>query len=139
VEPARRRAVVWQVPPRPQGAGRVPPADRLEGPPVYDQEKLYDTVEAPIAIGDDHGVSAAQVALAYMLGRPAVTSVIIGARTTEQLTDILGAADLVLTTEERQRLDAVSALPLLNPYWHQAKTARDRLSSADLTLLGPHL
>jgi hypothetical protein len=74
-----------------------------------------------------------------MLGRPAVTSVIIGARTTEQLTDILGAADLVLTTEERQRLDAVSALPLLNPYWHQAKTARDRLSSADLTLLGPHL
>jgi len=108
-------------------------------PPVYDQEKLYDTVEAPIAIGDDHGVSAAQVALAYMLGRPAVTSVIIGARTTEQLTDILGAADLVLTTEERQRLDAVSALPLLNPYWHQAKTARDRLSSADLTLLGPHL
>ncbi len=108
-------------------------------PPVYDQEKLYDTVEVLIAIGDDHGVSAAQVALAYMLGRPAVTSVIIGARTTEQLTDNLCAADLVLTTEERQRLDAVSALPLLYPHWHQAKTARDRLSPADLTLLGPHL
>jgi aryl-alcohol dehydrogenase-like predicted oxidoreductase len=108
-------------------------------PPVYDQEKLYDTVEVLIAIGDGRGVSAAQVALAYVLGRPAVTSLVIGARTSEQLADNLAAADLVLSAEERQRLDAVSALPLLYPYWHQAKTARDRLSPADLTLLGPHL
>lgn len=70
-------------------------------------------------------------------GAPAVTSLIIGARTTEQLADNLAAADLVLTAEERQRLDQVSAAPLLYPYWHQAKTARDRLSPADLTLLGP--
>ena len=108
-------------------------------PPVYDQEKLYDTVEVLVAIGDGHGVSAAQVALAYVLGRPAVTSVVIGARTSEQLTDNLAAADLVLTDEERQRLDAVSAMPLLYPYWHQAKTASDRLSPADLTLLAPHV
>jgi len=45
----------------------------------------------------------------------------------------------MLTEQQRQRLDAVSAPPLLYPYWHQAKTARDRLSPADLTLLGPHL
>jgi len=108
-------------------------------PPVYDQEKLYDTVEVLVEIADAHGVSAAQVALAWVLGRPAVTSVIIGARTSEQLADNLAAADLVLSDEERGRLDAVSALPLLYPYWHQAKTARDRLSPADLTLLGPHL
>jgi aryl-alcohol dehydrogenase-like predicted oxidoreductase len=108
-------------------------------PPVHDQERLYDTVEVLVEIGADRGVSAAQVALAYLLGRPAVTSLVIGARTTEQLTDNLAAAELVLSAEERARLDAASAPTLLYPYWHQAKTASDRLSPADLTLLGPHL
>ena len=108
-------------------------------PPVYDQERLYDTVEVLLAIGADRGVSAAQVALAYLLGKPAVTSVVVGARTTEQLTDNLAAADLVLSAEEREQLDKASAPPLIYPYWHQAKTASDRLSPADLTLLGPHL
>ncbi len=108
-------------------------------PPVYDEDKLYDTIEVLVGIGADRGVSAAQVALAWLLGRPAVTSLVIGARTSEQLADNLAAADLVLTDEERSRLDKVSAPPLLYPYWHQAKTARDRLSPADLTLLGPHL
>jgi aryl-alcohol dehydrogenase-like predicted oxidoreductase len=84
-------------------------------------------------------VSAAQVALAYTLGKPAVTSVIIGARTDEQLADNLATASLVLGDDERTQLDKVSAPPLIYPYWHQAKTARDRLSPADLTLLGPHL
>ncbi len=108
-------------------------------PPVHDQEALYDTVEVLVAIGAAHGVSAAQVALAYLLGKPAVTSLVIGARTIEQLTDNLAAADLVLTAEEHDQLDKASAQPLLYPYWHQAKTARDRLSPADLTLLAPHL
>ncbi|MGW4945159.1 aldo/keto reductase [Actinoplanes sp. NPDC004185] len=108
-------------------------------PPVHDQEKLYDTVEVLVQIGTDRGVSAAQVALAYLLGRPAVTSLVIGARTAAQLADNLAAAELVLSAEERARLDAVSAPTLLYPYWHQAKTASDRLSPADLTLLGPHL
>jgi len=108
-------------------------------PPVYDQERLYDTVEVLLAIGADRGVSAAQVALAYLIGKPAVTSVVVGARTTEQLTDNLAAADLVLSPEERDQLDKASAPPLIYPYWHQAKTASDRLSPADLTLLAPHL
>jgi aryl-alcohol dehydrogenase-like predicted oxidoreductase len=106
---------------------------------VYDQEALYDTVEELVAIGDKHGVSAAQVSLAYLLAKPGVTTLVIGARTSEQLADNLAAADLALSDEERQRLDTVSAPRLLYPYWHQAKTARDRLSPADLTLLGPHL
>nr|BFE72830.1 hypothetical protein GCM10020092_061310 [Actinoplanes digitatis] len=63
----------------------------------------------------------------------------IGARTGEQLADNLAAADLTLSAQERARLDEASAPPLLYPYWHQAKTARDRLSPADLTLLGPHI
>jgi aryl-alcohol dehydrogenase-like predicted oxidoreductase len=124
--------------------GQQPPAGSRQltdwdEPPVYDQDKLYDTVEVLVSIGAAHGVSAAQVALAWLLGRPAVTSVIVGARTTEQLADNLAAADLHLADDERRRLDEVSALPLLYPYWHQAKAARDRLSAADLTLLGPHL
>jgi aryl-alcohol dehydrogenase-like predicted oxidoreductase len=108
-------------------------------PPVYDQDKLYDTVDVLVKVGEAHGVSAAQVAIAWLLGRPAVTSVVIGARTDEQLADDLAAADLTLTDDERRRLDEASAPPLLYPYWHQAKTARDRLSPADLTLLGRYL
>jgi len=77
--------------------------------------------------------------LAYTLARPAITSLVIGARTDEQLADNLAAASLTLRADERAQLDQVSAPPLIYPYWHQAKTARDRLSPADLTLLGPYL
>jgi aryl-alcohol dehydrogenase-like predicted oxidoreductase len=108
-------------------------------PPVHDQEKLYDIIEALVAIAAARGATPAQVALAWLLGRPAVTSLIVGARTEAQLAANLKAADLKLSEEERARLDAVSAPPLLYPYWHQARTASDRLGPADLTLLGPHL
>jgi diketogulonate reductase-like aldo/keto reductase len=79
------------------------------------------------------------VALAWLLGRPGVTSLVIGARTEAQLADNLGAAEVTLSAEETAKLDAVSAPPLLYPYWHQVATASDRLSAADLSLLGPHL
>jgi aryl-alcohol dehydrogenase-like predicted oxidoreductase len=108
-------------------------------PPVYDQDKLHDTVDVLVSVGDEHGVSAARVALAYLLAKPAVTSLVVGARTSEQLADNLAAADLELSPADIERLDKVSAPVLLYPYWHQAKTARDRLSPADLTLLGPYL
>src|SRR5580658_386505 len=108
-------------------------------PPVYDQEGLYDIIEALVGIGAEHGVSAAQVALAYTLGKPAVTSLVIGARTSEQLADNLAAASLTLAGSERELLDKISTPPLIYPYWHQARTASDRLSPADLTLLGPYL
>jgi aryl-alcohol dehydrogenase-like predicted oxidoreductase len=108
-------------------------------PPVYDTDGLYDIIEVLVKIAEQRGISAAQVALAYLLAKPAVTSLVIGARTEEQLADNLAAADLTLSDDERSQLDAASAPPLLYPYWHQAKTARDRLSPADLTLLAPHL
>jgi aryl-alcohol dehydrogenase-like predicted oxidoreductase len=108
-------------------------------PPVHDENKLYDTVDALVEIGEAHNASAAQVALAWLLGRPGVTSLIVGARTDEQLADNLKAASLSLSDDERARLDQVSAQPLSYPHWHQAKTSGDRLSAADLTLLGPHL
>jgi aryl-alcohol dehydrogenase-like predicted oxidoreductase len=108
-------------------------------PPVHDEDKLYDTIDALVAIGEAHGVSAAQVALAYLIGKPGVTSVIVGARTEEQLRDNLASASLSLDADEVERLDAVSAQPLRYPYWHQAKTSADRLSAADLSLLGRHI
>jgi aryl-alcohol dehydrogenase-like predicted oxidoreductase len=108
-------------------------------PPVRDENQLHDIVDALVEIGEGHGVSAAQVALAYTLGRPGVTSLVIGARREEQLLDNLAAAELALSADERARLDAISAPPLLYPYWHQAKTAADRLGEADLSLVGPHL
>ena len=108
-------------------------------PPVRDQEKLYDTVEVLVDIADGRGASPAQVALAWLLGKPAVTSVIIGARTDEQLEDNLGAAELSLSADEQAALDKVSLPELIYPHWHQLATARDRLGPADLTLLGLHL
>jgi len=108
-------------------------------PPVRDQDALYDIVDALVEIAEGHDASPAQVALAWTLGRPGIASVVIGARTDEQLADNLGAADLTLEDDERSRLDELSAPPLLYPYWHQAKTANDRLGEADLTLLGAHI
>jgi len=108
-------------------------------PPVHDQERLYDIVDVLVEIGTGHGVSAAQVALAWLLTRPAVTSLVVGARTPEQLADNLAAADLVLSGEEVARLEAVSRPPLPYPYWHQAASAAERLGPADLALIGPYL
>jgi aryl-alcohol dehydrogenase-like predicted oxidoreductase len=108
-------------------------------PPVRNEDQVYDIVDALVEIAEEHGGSPAQVALAWTLGRPGVASVVIGARTDEQLADNLGAADLILGDDERSRLDELSAPPLLYPYWHQAKTANDRLGEADLTLLSGHI
>ncbi len=115
---------------------------RLAGwqePPIRDENRLWTIVDVLLAIAEARQVSAAQVALAWTLGRPGVASVIIGGRTEAQLRDNLGAADLVLTAEERERLDKVSAPPLIYPYWHQLWTAKDRLGPADLPLLQPYL
>ncbi|HEY8282288.1 MAG TPA: aldo/keto reductase [Leifsonia sp.] len=71
--------------------------------------RTWDVVETVRSVADDLGASASQVALAWLSGRPAVTSVILGARTVEQLTDNLGAAGVELSPEHRDALDAASA------------------------------
>jgi aryl-alcohol dehydrogenase-like predicted oxidoreductase len=119
-----------------------PPGSRHAGqwsePPVYDEDRLYDTVEVLLEIAADHGVSAAQVALAWLLGRPGVTTVIVGARTEEQLADNLAAAELELSAHERARLEEVSRPNLLYPFWHHRAAAGDRLSAADLSLISQY-
>jgi aryl-alcohol dehydrogenase-like predicted oxidoreductase len=96
---------------RPTGATRLG-EDPDRGVEAYDrrgaQQRTWDVVEAVEAIATSRGVSMAQVALAWLLARPAVSSVILGARTCVQLEDNLGAAGLRLSTEETDRLDAAS-------------------------------
>src|ERR1044072_4297934 len=108
-------------------------------PPVRDQEGLYDIVEALVQIGSEHNVSAAQVALAWTLARPGVSSLIVGARTEEQLADNLAAGSLGVAARRRRGAGGPRRLPPLYPSWHRAASAPDRLSEADLTLIGPHL
>ena len=103
-------------------------------PPIYDEDKLYDTVDVLVAIAEERGVPAAQIALAYTIGKPGVTSVIVGARTDEQLRANLGAAEIVLSDDEVARLDAVSAQHLPYPHWHQLKTSAARFNEADWAL-----
>ena len=122
----------------PEGTRRVEIDERGE-PPVYDVDGLYDTIDVLVDIAEGHGVSAAQVALAWLLGRPAVASVIVGARTDEQLADNLRAAELELSDTERDHLEGVSRPPLPYPLWHQVASASDRLGPADLAVLAPYL
>ncbi len=107
-------------------------------PPIRDENRLYNIIDALVKVGDGRGVSGAQVALSWLAGRPGLASIIIGARTEAQLKDNLAAASLVLTAEERKLLDDVSLLPLMYPYWHQMNAAA-RLGPADQALLAPHL
>jgi aryl-alcohol dehydrogenase-like predicted oxidoreductase len=98
--------------PGPAGARRTtfdfPPVDRTRAVAVLAELR---TVAAAV------GVSAARVALAWMLTRPFVTSIIIGAKTREQLADNLAASDLQLSAEQVAQLDAASALPPEYPGW----------------------
>jgi aryl-alcohol dehydrogenase-like predicted oxidoreductase len=122
--------------PYPEGSRRL---TEWQEPPVRNEDQLFDIVDVLLQIGDEKGVSAAQVALAWVLKRPAVSSVIVGARHDSQLIDNLASASLVLTDGERAKLDDVSKLPLLYPYWHQVASVSDRLSAADLAFLRPYL
>jgi aryl-alcohol dehydrogenase-like predicted oxidoreductase len=108
-------------------------------PPVHDEDALYDLVDVLVEVGEAHGVSAAQVTLAWLLRRPGVTTLVIGARTEEQLEDNLAAATLSLSDEEVARIEEVSRPPLPYPLWHQAAAASERLSPADLSVLGRHI
>jgi aryl-alcohol dehydrogenase-like predicted oxidoreductase len=91
------------------------------------QERTWAIIDAVAAVAKAHGVSAAQVALAWVAARPMVTSVILGARTREQLKDNLGAAALTLTAEDFATLNEVSAPPVGDyPYGRGGSNQRHR-------------
>jgi aryl-alcohol dehydrogenase-like predicted oxidoreductase len=122
-------ALVWS----PLGWGRLtgkirrgqplPETSRLHktaefGPQVAD-EHLYKVVDALDGIAKETGKSIPQVALNWLIQRPTVSSVIIGARNEEQLRQNLGAAGWNLTVEHVAKLDKASDVTPIYPYWHQ--------------------
>jgi aryl-alcohol dehydrogenase-like predicted oxidoreductase len=124
-------AVVWS----PLGWGRLtgkirrgapPKTGRLTGKvnvdigPQVEDEYLYKVVDALDAVAKETGKSVPQLALNWLLQRPSVSTVIIGARNEEQLRQNLAAVGWNLTPAQVAKLDAASALPKTYPYWHQA-------------------
>ena len=107
-------------------------------PPIYDWEHLWNIVDVVNEVAAAHGVSGAQVALAWLLQRPLVASVIIGGRNFSQFEDNLNAIDLKLMPEEVARLDEVSRPPLLYPYWHQNWAIRSRMSPSEHAFHDPY-
>ena len=96
----------------PEGSRRV----SFDFPPV-DKDRAFACVDVMHAIAEARGVSVARIAIAWLLHRSFVTSVIVGAKTIEQLDDNLAAADIKLSDEELAQLDLVSALPHEYPGW----------------------
>ena len=107
----------------PQGARRL----AFDFPPV-DRDRVFNCIDAMRPIAEAHGASVARVALAYLLHKPHVTSVIIGAKNDEQLTDNIAATELRLSEQEMSTLDKVSALPAEYPGWMLERQGSDRLA-----------
>ena len=97
-------------------------AAAAEGPQVED-EYLYKVVDALDEVAEETGKSVPQIALNWLLQRPSVATVVIGARNEEQLKANLGAVGWSLTQAQMTKLDAASERPKTYPYWHQAQFA----------------
>ncbi len=111
-----------------EGSGR---RKNFDFPPV-NKEQGFQIIDVLKEIAGNHNASVAQIALAWLLHKQAVTSVIIGARTEEQLTDNLKAADIELSVEEMARLDEVSAIPPQYPNWMTFLHKRGEMPFEDL-------
>ncbi|HET9863910.1 MAG TPA: aldo/keto reductase [Steroidobacteraceae bacterium] len=106
---------------KPDGARRA----TLDFPPV-DRERVWRILDVLRPIAADHLVSVAQVALAWLLAQPHVTSVIIGAKNQEQLLDNIAATELELSAEQLRAISEVSALPNEYPQWMLTRQSADR-------------
>ncbi len=100
--------------------------------PIVDKERAWNVIDVLKPIADAHGCSPARIALAWLLSKPVVTSVIVGAKRLGQLEDNLAAVDVALSGDEVARLDAVSELPPEYPGWMLATQGADRLGPVDL-------
>lgn len=104
-------------------------------PYVRSWARAFDIIDVLVEIGDAHGVSAAQVVLAWLAERPGVDALIIGARTTEQLEDNLASLDLTLSEAEHARIEAAGRPEALYPFWHRVLLPDDRIDPAEAELL----
>jgi aryl-alcohol dehydrogenase-like predicted oxidoreductase len=119
---------------KPRAGGAGDGARTWPLPPVPNAGRLQRVLDALTAIAARHDCTAAEIGLAWLLTRPGVTSVLVGARTESQLTTNLRAVSVRLAPEDVAHLDQESAVPFPYPYWHQARSASRRLGSADLAL-----
>jgi len=103
--------------------GRMANGGDIMGPQI-DDEYLYQVVDALDIVAKETGKTVPQVALNWLLQRPSVANVVVGARNEEQLKQNLGAVGWDLTPDQVKRLDKASARPLPYPYWHQAGFAK---------------
>jgi aryl-alcohol dehydrogenase-like predicted oxidoreductase len=108
---------------RPKNARR---SDRESQFLQFDEEKGFDIVDELERIAKNHNATIAQAALNYLLRKPGVSSVIIGARTKEQLADNLKSSDWEMTPEEVAKLDTLSMPAKVYPYWMLQMTVQDR-------------
>lgn len=97
-------------------------------PPV-NQERAYDIIEVMETVAEAHGVSVARVALAWVLAKPGITSVIIGAKNTDQLIDNINAVEISLTSEQLDQLDQVSSIAKPYPQWMIQRQSSDRFGA----------
>jgi len=98
--------------------------------PLVDKERTWKILDAIAPMAKAHNCSPARISIAWLLGKPIVTSVIIGAKRLEQLHDNIAAADLKLSDDEIRKLDEVSALPPEYPGWMLAVQNANRLGPA---------
>lgn len=103
-------------------------------PPIRDNERLWAIIDTLETIAEDRGVSVAQISLAWTLSRPAISSLVVGGLSEDQFRDNIGAVNLKLTTDELDRLNKISRMPYIYPYWHQHNFASDRFSAGDQAL-----
>ena len=104
----------------PVPAGRLQSKRAVQAGPQVPEELLFRVVDAIELIAQETGKTVPQIALNWLLQRPTVSTIIIGARNEAQLQENLGALGWSLTAEQVARLDAASAVPKAYPYWHQA-------------------
>lgn len=102
--------------------------------PLVDKERAWKILETMAPIAQAHGCSPARIALAWLLTKPFVTSVIIGAKRLDQLRDNIAAGDLQLTADEIAQLNDVSALPPEYPGWMLAVQSANRLAPTPMFL-----
>lgn len=109
--------------PRPEGARRSDPEKQFL---QFDEEQGFTIIETLDQIAQKHQATVAQAALNYLLAKPGITSVIVGARRPEQLADTLQTTEWEMSPEEVTRLDELSQPPRLYPYWMLALGAQNR-------------
>lgn len=107
-------------------------------PPIRDRERLWNIVDVLNDIAAARGATAAQIALAWTLTRPGIASLVVGGTEEQHFRDNIAAVEIALTPAELDRLNEVSRVPYIYPYWHQHNFARDRFSDGDWALHGSY-